>query len=44
MQNVGMPKNASDMENQIFQKVSSQEEYRTMIGKIVMHMQSKLKY
>lgn len=32
------------MENQVFQKVQTQEEYRNMIGKIVMHMHSKCKF
>lgn len=34
-------KNATDMENQVFQKVQTQEEYRAMISKIMNHMQSK---
>lgn len=41
LQNVGMGRNASEMENQVFQKVQTQEEYRAMVAKIVMHMQSK---
>lgn len=41
LQHVGIVKNASEMENQVFQKVQTQEEYRNMIGKIVMHMHSK---
>lgn len=41
LQNVGILRNASEMENQVFQKVQSQEDYRAMIAKIVMHMQSK---
>lgn len=30
------------MENQVFQKVQTHEEYRSMIAKILKHMQSKL--
>lgn len=37
-------KNASEMENQVFQKVQTQEEYRNMIGKIVVHMHSKCEF
>lgn len=45
LQNVGMAqaRSATEMEAQIFQKAHSQEEYRNMITKIVMHMQSKFK-
>lgn len=35
-------KNASEMENQVFQKSNTHEDYRNLIQKIVMHMQSKL--
>lgn len=41
MQNVGMPQSASEMENQVFQKSGSQDEYRNTVAKIVVHMQSK---
>lgn len=41
MQNIGVPKSASEMESQVFQKSSSQEEYRNTVAKLVVHMQSK---
>lgn len=41
LQSVGIMKNANEMENQVFQKVQTQEDYRTMITKLVKHMQSK---
>lgn len=41
LQSVGIMKNANEMENQVFQKVNTQEEYRTMIAKVLKHMQSK---
>lgn len=44
LQSVGIMKNASEMENQVFQKVQTQEEYRNMIGKIVVHMHSKCEF
>lgn len=34
-----MMKSASEMENSIFQKVRSQDDYQNMITKLVMHMQ-----
>lgn len=40
LQSVGIMKNASDMENQIFQKVQTQNDYQTMIGKLVKHLQT----
>lgn len=42
LQSVGIMKNANEMENQVFQKVQTHEEYRTMIAKLLKHMQSKL--
>ncbi|XP_031618871.1 mediator of RNA polymerase II transcription subunit 15 [Contarinia nasturtii] len=41
LQNVGIMKSASEMENQVFQKASSHDEYRNMVAKIVLHMQSQ---
>lgn len=41
IQNVGMMKSASEMENSVFQKVRSQDEYQNMVTKLLMHMQSK---
>lgn len=36
-----MMKSASEMENSIFQKVRSQDDYQNMITKLVMHMQGQ---
>lgn len=36
-------RNATDLENQLFQKAHSQEEYRSMVTKIIMHMQQSCK-
>lgn len=41
IQNVGMMKSASEMENSVFQKVRSQDEYQNMVTKLLMHMQSE---
>lgn len=41
LQSVGIMKNANDMENQIFSKVQTQDDYRAMVGKLVKHLQSK---
>lgn len=41
MQSVGIMKNASEMENQIFSKSNTPEDYRQMVGKLIIHLQSK---
>lgn len=41
LQNIGAPRNAAEMENQIFQKAQTQEDYRNMVTKLVICMQSE---
>lgn len=44
MQSVGIMKNPNEMENQIFSKVQTQEEYRAMVAKFVKHLQGKFQH
>lgn len=41
MQSAGFHRNAIEMENQVFQKAQSAEDYRNLVTKFVLHMQSK---
>lgn len=41
LQNVGIMKSANEMENSVYQKSRTHDEYQSTIAKLLMHMQSQ---